>query len=86
MGSQIIHLPDGQHITVKPVFAGLFFKSNELSHDNAFPIGWTIVIHTEDVGESDKGGPKLAEGQAGAGGSPQSTKGQYIHLFRRPSL
>jgi len=86
MGSQIIHLPDGQHITVKPVFAGLFFKSNELSHDNSFPIGWTIVIHSEDIGNGNEGGAKLAEGQAGAGGSPQLAEGQHIHSFRRPTL
>ncbi|KAK3903794.1 N(6)-hydroxylysine O-acetyltransferase [Staphylotrichum tortipilum] len=55
MASQVVRLPDGQHITVKPVFAGLFFKSNELSHDNAFPIGWTIVIHAEGAGDGNEG-------------------------------
>ncbi|KXX75646.1 N(6)-hydroxylysine O-acetyltransferase [Madurella mycetomatis] len=56
MGPQIVRLPDGQNITVTPVFAGLFFKSNELTtHHSAFPIGWTIVIHTED-GTGDNGG------------------------------
>ncbi|KAL8343578.1 hypothetical protein RB598_004771 [Gaeumannomyces tritici] len=45
----IVRLPDGQHFTVKPVFAGLFFKSHELStHPHSFPIGWTVVLHTQD--------------------------------------
>lgn len=44
-----IRLPDGQTFTVQPVFAGLFFKSHELSkhHQSPFPVGWTVVIHTE---------------------------------------
>lgn len=51
MSSSTIHLPDGQTFTVQPVFAGLFFKSRELNrhHRQPFPIGWTIVIHTEDA-------------------------------------
>ncbi|ROW00649.1 hypothetical protein VSDG_03207 [Cytospora chrysosperma] len=50
MKSSIIHLPDGQTYTVQPVFGGLFFKSHELnkSHPSSFPIGWTVVIHTDD--------------------------------------
>ncbi|ROV92176.1 hypothetical protein VMCG_09286 [Cytospora schulzeri] len=50
MKSSTIHLPDGQTYTVQPVFGGLFFKSHELNknHPSPFPIGWTVVIHTED--------------------------------------
>jgi hypothetical protein len=60
MGPQIIYLPDGQRFTVTPVFAGLFFKSNDFStHSNAFPIGWTIVIHTEKgAADDDDASPK----------------------------
>lgn len=49
--SSIIHLPDGQTYTVQRVFAGLFFKSHDLNrhHRQPFPIGWTIVINTEDA-------------------------------------
>lgn len=47
MAPEIIYLPDGQHFTVKPVFSGLFFKSNEFStQPNAYPIGWTVVLNT----------------------------------------
>jgi len=88
MGPQMIYLPDGQTITVMPVFAGLFFKSNDLStHQNAFPIGWTIVIHTED-GEGDKkrhgagdDGPKTGDGSAAADSSPP-----HLHSFTTPTL
>jgi hypothetical protein len=78
MGPQIIHLPDGQSFTVTPVFAGLFFKSNELStHTNAFPIGWTIVIHTED-NHDDEGTTNSTAGQP--------DKRPHIHSFKKPTL
>ncbi|KAM7196862.1 Acyl-CoA N-acyltransferase [Naviculisporaceae sp. PSN 640] len=81
MGPQIVRLPDGRDITVTPVFAGLFFKANDLNtHQNAFPIGWTIVIHTEEDGAThgtdhngDHDGPKHE-------GKPQ------VHSFTRPTL
>lgn len=86
MGPQVIHLPDGQHITVTPVFAGLFFKSNELStHNNAFPIGWTIVIHTEDGSEDQDGDIGKGHRPGSAGKSPTAGKPQ-IHSFTRPTL
>ncbi len=86
MASQVVRLPDGQHITVKPVFAGLFFKSHELSHDNAFPIGWTIVIHTEGAGDGNESSAKLAEAHAAAAENPLLAKRQQIHSFRTPTL
>lgn len=50
MKPSTIHLPDGQTYTVQPVFGGLFFKSRELNknHPSPFPIGWTVVMNTED--------------------------------------
>jgi len=86
MSPQIIYLPDGQTITVTPVFAGLFFKSNELNtHHNAFPIGWTIVIHTEDIEENNI---------AGLGNGLDSDQGTllvretrpHLHSFKAPTL
>ncbi|KAM7187689.1 N(6)-hydroxylysine O-acetyltransferase [Rhypophila sp. PSN 637] len=83
MGPQTIRLPDGRDITVTPVFAGLFFKANDLNtHHNAFPIGWTIVIHTEDerathcVSENEHD----HDGMDGVASSPQ------IHSYTRPTL
>ena len=49
MPPAIVHLPNGQTLTVQPVFGGLYFKSNDLStHHSAFPPGWTIILHSED--------------------------------------
>ena len=76
MAPQIIHLPDGQNFTVKPVFAGLFFKSHELStHNNAFPIGWSVVLHTEDDVDDD--------GEDTRGGAGEK---RHVHSFTRPTL
>lgn len=55
MARQTLHLPDGQTFTVTPVFGGVAFKSHELNtHHHAFPIGWTIVLHTEDDVEAGR--------------------------------
>ncbi|KAI6543689.1 hypothetical protein MCOR05_003053 [Pyricularia oryzae] len=48
VGPSVVHLPDGQTFTVTPVFAGFFFKSHELTHQHAFPVGWTVVLHTQE--------------------------------------
>ena len=45
----LVHLPNGQTITVTSVFGGLFFKANDMNKSHAiFPPGWTIVLHSED--------------------------------------
>ena len=55
MAPNIVHLPNGQTITVSPVFAGLSFKSNDLNvHQSIFPPGWTIIIESgEDTEDGD---------------------------------
>ncbi|KAL2022178.1 hypothetical protein VTK56DRAFT_6007 [Thermocarpiscus australiensis] len=85
MEPQILHLPDGQTITISPVFAGLFFKLNELTtrEHSAFPIGWTIVIHTGDGHESDESGSPAGEE---TGGSAESDRRPHAHSFTRPTL
>ncbi len=87
MAPQIVHLPDGQTFTVTPVFAGLFFKSNELSvHRNAFPVGWTVVLHTED--EEDDGAQQVAELalQDADNGLAQKERKGHLHSFTKPTL
>ncbi|KAL2167491.1 hypothetical protein VTG60DRAFT_1185 [Thermothelomyces hinnuleus] len=87
MGPDIIHLPNGQHFHVTPVFAGLFFKSAELcTHHNAFPIGWTIVIHTEDDTGDMEDAPSTVPGSGVAAGGPASEKRTHLHCFKRPTL
>lgn len=51
-GASILRLPDGQTFTVTPVFAGFFFKSHELTNHHAFPVGWTVVLHTQQENPS----------------------------------
>lgn len=42
------HLPNGLTFTVSPVFGGVTFKSIDLNvHNNTFPPGWTVIIHSE---------------------------------------
>ena len=49
MAPSIIYLPNGQTITVSPVFAGFSFKANDLNiHHSIFPPGWTIVLESGD--------------------------------------
>jgi len=88
MGPQIIHLPDGRNVTVTPVFAGLFFKANDLNtHQNAFPIGWTIVIHTEDDRAPEVPSAAIAQGEDGSATSvPDRDNKPHIHSYTKPTL
>lgn len=54
--STTCHLPNGQNLTVTPVFGGLYFKSIELAghHGAAFPPGWTVVLNSGDDGDDDE--------------------------------
>ncbi|KAE8352946.1 siderophore biosynthesis protein [Aspergillus coremiiformis] len=47
MRNKVCHLPNGQSITVSPVFGGFNFKINDghLGH-SLLPPGWTIVLYT----------------------------------------
>ncbi|CZT46085.1 related to aerobactin biosynthesis protein iucB (epsilon-hydroxylysine:acetyl coenzyme A N epsilon-transacetylase) [Rhynchosporium secalis] len=79
----VVHLPNGQSLTVMPVFGGYFFKSNELNiHTNVFPAGWTVIIQSEDYSdgqvEEDLANVELS-------GMPKQKK-RYIHPFKQPSL
>ncbi|KAL9107891.1 MAG: hypothetical protein Q9187_008369 [Circinaria calcarea] len=74
----LVHLPNGQTITVSPVFGGLFFKANDLNiHHAVFPPGWTIVLQSEDneddhvlTTDNDEALPKK----------------HHIHRYRTPTL
>jgi hypothetical protein len=93
MAPQIIHLPDGHHFTVTPVFAGLFFKSHELSsHTSAFPIGWSVVLHTEDSNEEEEDDDQKRidrqkeKDQNDDDASTIRDRRPKIHSFTRPTL
>lgn len=78
MNTSTICLPDGQTFTVQPVFAGLFFKSHELNrnHQSPFPIGWTIVIHTEHDGDDT----------ANNNNNNNNNNNHHAHSFTKPTL
>lgn len=101
MNSSTIHLPDGQTFTVQRVFAGLFFKSHDLNkhHQSPFPIGWTIVIHTEDSdasnsndGDSSAVDPPAHRKQFSTSLTPVNSLDpsalcrSHIHSFTKPTL
>ncbi|KAH7346896.1 siderophore biosynthesis protein-like protein [Rhexocercosporidium sp. MPI-PUGE-AT-0058] len=79
----VVHLPNGQNLTVTPVFGGYFFKSNELNiHTNVFPAGWTVIIQSEDFSE-DHNEEDLVESELS--GMPKEKK-RHIHPFKQPTL
>ena len=56
MAPTVVHLPNGQTITVSPVFAGFSFKANDLNiHHSIFPPGWTIILETANRDDDDDG-------------------------------
>lgn len=97
MAPSILHLPNGQTLTVSPSFGGLYFKSNELNtHHNVFPPGWTIILHSEDEpADHEPSASAAAHTQLhpdhGAEDEypipvPGARKEQHIHRFKRPTL
>ncbi|EPE03078.1 aerobactin siderophore biosynthesis protein iucb [Ophiostoma piceae UAMH 11346] len=76
MVNSTVYLPDGQSFTVVPVFAGLQFKSNDLNaHHSAYPVGWTVVLHTEDDLKSE-----------GEETDAKNSEKPHVHSFRKPTL
>jgi hypothetical protein len=59
MAPSLLHLPNGQTITVSTVFSGFSFKANDLNvHHSIFPPGWTIILETgDDDGEDEPQSP-----------------------------
>lgn len=90
MAPSTVHLPNGQLLTVTPVFGGIQFKSNDLNtHHNVFPPGWTIVLHSEDE-EADHPKPSTAAHTHPDPDSQQQEQSQqkthHVHRYRRPTL
>ncbi|KAI9814605.1 MAG: hypothetical protein M1827_003161 [Pycnora praestabilis] len=89
---ETVHLPNGQTLTVSPVFGGLFFKSNDLNtHHSIFPPGWTVVLHSEDYDDDEDdvrpdGVPSPPMFSSRTEYEPPPPKKHSIHRFRRPTL
>ncbi|KAM4056537.1 acetyltransferase (GNAT) domain-containing protein [Hirsutella rhossiliensis] len=82
---QLIHLPDGQMFTVSPVFAGVGFRSHgHGAHHHPYPVGWTVVLHTdEDELAADAAG--RAAGGSGVEAMPPGTETEEEEERRRRS-
>lgn len=88
MGPQTVYLPDGQTFTVSPIFGGKGFKSNDVrSHGPAVPVGWTVVLNTEEMVQpasapTDGGG----DHDHGDGDEEEAKPKRRIKPFVKPSL
>ena len=81
MVPSILHLPNGQTVTVSPVFAGLSFKANDLNiHHSIFPPGWTIVLESEN----DKNEEPPLESETDD--KFHYPKRRQVHRFKTPTL
>ncbi|KAF2465500.1 siderophore biosynthesis protein-like protein [Lindgomyces ingoldianus] len=84
MAPTIVHLPNGQNLTITPVFGGLFFKSNDLTnHHSPFPPGWTIVLNSEDHADPD---PADNEDTSSASEEVRIPRRHVVHRYKRPTL
>ena len=93
MAPSTVHLPNGQTLTVQPVFGGLMFKSNDLNTNHSvFPPGWTIILNSEDD-DTDHIPPSASMAAHTHSNhadhldpSMQIKKQHHVHRFRKPSL
>lgn len=92
MAPQMVRLPNGQNITVTPVFSGLFFKTEMLcAHTHAYPIGWTIVLNTHETDDERDGHSGAPNGVNGVNGLDGGLNGDHaphprIRPYASPTL
>lgn len=88
--TSLIHLPNGQTITVTPIFGGLSFKANDLNtHQSVFPPGWTIILNSEDDEEDRSSWKKSGRPNSMDSipeGSTVEKKTHHTHRFTMPTL
>ncbi|TVY27207.1 N(6)-hydroxylysine O-acetyltransferase [Lachnellula hyalina] len=83
-GPTIVHLPNGQNLTVMPVFGGYFFKSNALNiHSSVFPAGWTVIIQSEEYADEQEN--EADSSRVELSGMPKE-RPRHIRAFRQPTL
>ncbi|KAF2116243.1 siderophore biosynthesis protein-like protein [Lophiotrema nucula] len=84
MAPSIVHLPNGQNLTLSPVFGGLFFKSNDLTtHHSPFPSGWTIVLNSADEPDEE---PVGQDEDVAANDEGRVPRRRLVHRFKTPTL
>tara|TARA_R110002003_G_scaffold878_14_gene21781 strand:- start:4406 stop:5986 length:1581 start_codon:yes stop_codon:yes gene_type:complete len=75
-----VHLPNGQNLTVTPVFGGLFFKANDLLNAHSpFPPGWTIILNSEDELDAEQQEQQELY-------SDEDFPPRHVHRYKRPTL
>jgi hypothetical protein len=80
----VVHLPNGQKLTVRPVFGGFFFKADDLNvHTSVFPAGWTVNLQSEDYSDEH---PQPADANGTEPSDVPKAKKRHIHPFRNPTL
>lgn len=87
--ANIVHLPNGQNLTITPVFGGLFFKSGDLLHANSpFPPGWTVVLNSEDDVHPEQQEQQQQQQHEDDEGheDDKAFPPRHVHRFRRPTL
>ena len=83
MAPSLVHLPNGQTITVSPVFAGFSFKANDLNiHHSVFPPGWTIILEASDDDNEEEDAQSPPDEKEQIYGSSR----HKVHSYKAPSL
>ena len=84
MAPSTVYLPNGQTITVSPVFAGFSFRANDLNvHHSLFPPGWTVILESgDDDDEKDEAQKPANELDLPYGYGGRKTAGRY----KKPTL
>lgn len=84
MAPSSVHLPNGQNLTVTPIFGGLSFKPVDQNiNRSAFPPGWTITLNEE---EHEPTPPSDQAGNTWDFDSPFTSRRALIHRYKRPTL
>ncbi|KHJ31803.1 putative siderophore biosynthesis protein [Erysiphe necator] len=79
-----VRLPNGQSLTVRPVFGGFLFKPDELNVQNStFPAAWTVILQTEDIIQEDGFSSDHVDQKPD---EILEKKARYTHPYRRPTL
>lgn len=72
-----MHLPNGNRVSVRPIFGGFRFEAQDLNlHHSPFPPGWILVLHTEEDGCED----------ATVDGDDEGDDLPRVHRYKKPTL
>ena len=86
--SALVHLPNGQNLTVTPVFGGLFFKSNDTTNSHSpFPAGWTIILNSENEPDPElKNVAQFEQDLSHPAEETRQSRKPGSHRYKQPTL